>query len=307
MNDVVEDTELEVVHSYLTAMDPAGDRIAKTLRITLDQLYDGQHTGRYRWDQLFKTEKTHCGTLVEINLQREFGFEDGDKLDYSIMGHDVDCKYSQSNGGWMIPNEALGKLCLVVTADDAKATWSAGVIRARPEWLTKGGNRDGKVQLSAFGRRNVRWLGFPEMPLPKNLLLHLPQEDLAAIFSSGSGQQRVNELFRRVTGVPIWRGVVATVGRQADYMKRIRYDGGARSALRPEGIVIFGHKSAHQMISTRLGLPALASGESLSARIAKAAPGSAWAAQIDGAWWRLATESDPVVVAPLLPRVSGAS
>jgi hypothetical protein len=26
---------------------------------------------------LYKTEKTHFGTLVEINLQREFGFADG--------------------------------------------------------------------------------------------------------------------------------------------------------------------------------------------------------------------------------------
>ena len=49
----------------------------------LDQLYDGQRTGRYRWDQLRKTEKTHCGTLVEINMQREFLFEDGSKLDFS--------------------------------------------------------------------------------------------------------------------------------------------------------------------------------------------------------------------------------
>ncbi len=38
------------------------------------------------WDQLFKTEKTHCGTLVEINLHREFKFQDGTKLDYQIAG-----------------------------------------------------------------------------------------------------------------------------------------------------------------------------------------------------------------------------
>jgi hypothetical protein len=30
--------------------------------------WDGQHNGRYRWEQLHKTEKTHAGTLVEIAL-----------------------------------------------------------------------------------------------------------------------------------------------------------------------------------------------------------------------------------------------
>ena len=73
-------------------------------------LLDGQHTGRYRWDQLYKTEKTHFGTLVEINLQRAFGFADGQSMDFAIRGIDVDCKYSQSRGDWMIPPEAMGQL-----------------------------------------------------------------------------------------------------------------------------------------------------------------------------------------------------
>jgi len=75
-------------------------------------LLDGQHTGRYRWDQLYKTEKTHFGTLVEINLQREFGFADGVAMDFAICGIDVDCKYSQDRGEWMIPPEALGQIIL---------------------------------------------------------------------------------------------------------------------------------------------------------------------------------------------------
>lgn len=69
-------------------------------------LLDGQHTGRFRWDQLYKTEKAHAGTLIEINLQREFGFGDGLEMDYRIAGIDVDCKFSQTRGAWMIPPEA---------------------------------------------------------------------------------------------------------------------------------------------------------------------------------------------------------
>src|SRR2546430_14927054 len=95
-------------------LDADGTRSAAVLRETFDQLYDGQRTGRYRWDQLYKTEKTHCGTLVEINLQREFKFSDGRTLDYSIGGVDVDCKYSQRIDGWMIPSEARGHICLLV-------------------------------------------------------------------------------------------------------------------------------------------------------------------------------------------------
>ena len=47
--------------------DPRGERTAAVFRATYDQLYDGQHTGRFRWSQLYKTEKTHFGTLLEIN------------------------------------------------------------------------------------------------------------------------------------------------------------------------------------------------------------------------------------------------
>ena len=49
-----------------------------------------------RWDQLYKTEKTHFGTLVEINLQREFGFADGVAMDFAIQG--VDAPFAVLNG-----------------------------------------------------------------------------------------------------------------------------------------------------------------------------------------------------------------
>ena len=64
------DAELDAVEAELHRIDPAGAQVATVLRDTLDQLYDGQHTGRWSYDQLHKTEKTHMGTLVEINLHR---------------------------------------------------------------------------------------------------------------------------------------------------------------------------------------------------------------------------------------------
>ena len=261
------DSALEDVVRALVALDPDGSRMASTIRKTLDQLYNGQHTGRYRWDQLHKTEKTHCVTLVEINLQREFKFDDGDKLDYRIAGHEVDCKYSQGNGKWMIPNEARDELCLVVTADDLAGDWNAGVVRMTEERLSRGSNRDAKTTLNVQGRADIVWLQ-RDAELPPNILLHLPPDVVAAIFGERSGQRRINQLFRSVQGQRISRGVVATVARQDDYMKRVRYNGGARSMLRDEGILILGGDyAAHRIIARGVRIEVPEPGEVGSVRV----------------------------------------
>src|SRR5262249_3227255 len=204
----------------------------------LDMLLDGQHTGRYRWDQLHKTEKTHAGTLVEIALARSLRLADGAALDYTIAGADVDCKFSHRLGGWMIPPEADGELMLLVQASDEDGTWSAGLVRAVPGYLRPAGNRDGKRALNDRGRAAVRWL-HARAPLAENVLIRLPEADVAAIFAAGSGQQRVNELFRRAQRMRVSRTVVATVAMQDDYMKRVRGGGGGRGQLRGQGIGIF--------------------------------------------------------------------
>lgn len=302
----MSDPALEAVFREIAEADPSGERMAKTLRETIDQLYDGQHTGRFRWDQLYKTEKTHCGTLVEINLQRQFEFADGVNLDFKIAGVDVDCKYSQAHGGWMIPNEAHGELCLLVTADDASSRWSAGLVRADESKLNSGRNRDSKATLSADGRASISWLRLGAQ-LPPNVLLSLPEDDLDAIFALRSGQKRVNELFRRAQGRRIGRGVVATVAQQDDYMKRVRENGGARSQLQDEGIVILGDYTSHRLLAQRLGLERPERGESVSARLVKCGAGDAWSAEIDGQAWRVATDADAVEIAPRLPRLSVAS
>ncbi len=51
------DPELGRVAAELLAIDPDGSRIGTAVRGALDMLLDGQHTGRYRWDQLCKSEK----------------------------------------------------------------------------------------------------------------------------------------------------------------------------------------------------------------------------------------------------------
>lgn len=297
----VADEDLERVAAELRRLDPLGTRTAQVLRDTLDQLYDGQRTGRYRWDQLHKTEKTHCGTLVEINLHREFEFSDGMLLDYRISGVEVDCKYSQTLGGWMIPPEAHGHLCLLVWSSDATAEWSMGIVRTRVDRLNTGGNRDRKATLNTAGRAAITWL-FDHEPLPPNILLQLPRDVVDRVMGMQHGTQRINELFRNALGMRVGRGVVATVAQQVDYMKRVRAQGGARTALKPEGILVLGQYGSHLAVARALGVSEPGPGESVAVRVAAAAQTGPGVAEIGGHLWRVARSGDPVVQAPELPQ-----
>ncbi len=311
-----DDGELAAVAAELRGLDGDGSRMAAAIRGALDMLLDGQHTGRYRWEQLHKTEKTHAGTLVEIALARALRLADGTTLDYTIAGADVDCKFSHRVGGWMIPPEADRKLMLLVQASDEDGTWSAGLLRAAEANLRPAGNRDGKRALNDRGRAAVRWL-HSRAPLQENALIRLPERDVAAIFALPSGQQRVNELFRRAQRMRVSRTVVATVAMQDDYMKRVRGGGGARDQLRAEGIVIFGDYAGDQVLASALGLPRPGPGEFVSARLVPltrrpSVPGArapadghrdyARSIRLAGADWLLATAADPAVPAPALPR-----
>jgi Restriction endonuclease NaeI len=288
------------------SLDPDGKRIAKVLRRTYDMLLDGQHTGRYRWDQLYKTEKTHFGTLVEINLQREFKFADGTTMDFAIRGTDVDCKYSQDRADWMIPPEAVGQIILGLWASDDKGKWSLGLVRADDQLLTSSrGNRDLKRRLSAVGKAAVTWL-FRDRELPENALLRIPPANVTRIFTcSKFGTKRVDMLFRLAQQRIISRTVVATVAQQEDYMKRVRGNGGSRSSLRPEGIVIIGQYESHRRIAQALAVRTPGPGESVSVRLARRLPrhdGLPFVA-LNGEDWVVAQPDDPVEAAPILPDV----
>lgn len=269
-------------------------------------LLDGQHTGRYKWSQLHKTEKTHFGTLIEINLQREFKFTDGEKMDYSIDDIEVDCKFSQKLADWMIPPEAIGHILLGVWASDSQGIWSAGLIRAQEEFLTTSkGNRDGKRWLSKYGRSHIQWI-YRDLQLPENALLHIPEEKVDLVFNcSEYGTKRIDMLFRLAQKRPISRTVVATVAQQDDFMKRIRGNGGSRSSLKPEGIVILGQYSSHREIAETLKLPAPGPGESVSVRLAiqKAHHGDRPYIELDAKRWVVALPEDPDETAPDLPRI----
>lgn len=303
------DPGLDAVEDKLYRLDPTGDRIATVLRDTLDQLYDGQRTGRWNFSQLHKTEKTHMGTLVEINLHREYGFEDGDATDYRIAGIEVDCKYSMTFGGWTLPPEVFDQLALLVTSDDATASWRAGIVRVEEPWLNLGRNRDAKATLSKAGRERIRWMWPDHRRLAPNLFLALDPAVRDRIFNARArrgnqhGQARTNELFRSVHGRIIRRAELATVAQQDDFMKRARSTGGARTNLQPEGILVLGHQDNDPLVAAALGLPVPRKGEFVSARVVPARDERTDpVAEIAGERWALARADDAVVPAPVVPR-----
>ena len=280
--------------------------IGRAIRRSFDQVYDGQHTGRFHWAQLSKTEKTNVGSLVEIWLARELDLADGSTLDFQIAGREVDCKYSQRMGGWMLPPEVRGHIAMLVTADDYLGTWSVGFVRVTEERLHVATNRDAKSTLNPVGRQAIHWL-FIDAPLPPNALLRMPTDDAIAVMArskSGravSGQQRLDELFRRAEGLCISRTVIATVAQQEDPMKRVRSNGGSRSRLACEGYLLLGHYQSHRKVAMALGVPVPESGEIVSVRVCRASEqDSDPSALIEGERWRRWRAGDPSAEAPVL-------
>lgn len=292
------DPALTEVAQEIRRLSPDGSEWAGVVRHTFDMIYNGQETGRYRWDQLMKTEKTHVGTLFEINAQRVFGFPDGDSTDFRIAGHQVDAKWSQSDGGWMLPPEVFGELALLATGDDARSVWSLGLIRVTPEVRRERVNRDRKSQLTREGRDRITWL-WRDAPLRPNVLLQLPEDAVARVFAPTSGARRTDQLFREAEGLIVHRNAVAAVSRQLDHQKRVRYNGGSRSALRPEGYLILSGVY-HRALARGLSLPVPLRDEYVSVRVVPCEPGEG--VLLEGEWWRRARPDERVArPAPMLP------
>lgn len=277
-----QDIKIEDVASSIRNMRNAEARWASVVRQTYDSIYNGRETGRYKWDQLMKTEKTHFGTLFEIYAQREFQFEDGDATDFRIAGHQVDAKWSQRMGGWMLPPEVFGRIALVATGDDRESVWSLGLVRVSEINRSKKGNRDQKSSLSKSGREDIRWI-WKDAQLRPNVLLQLPGDAVARIFSFSSGQQRVDELFRQAEGCIVHRTIVETAAIQLDAQKRVRYNGGSRSRLAPEGYIILSG-TYHADLAARLGIPVPLRDEYISVRVIES--NETAAVEIDGRRWR---------------------
>lgn len=277
------DPRLDKVTAWFRSVPEMQTRFGAAIRQSFDEVFDGQRTGRYHLGQLSKVEKAYIGTKVEIVVEAEFGLQRGHRMDYLIANEEVDAKWSMRSGGWMIPTEALGELCLCLTADDINGVFSVGLIRATEDRLTGSRNKDSKGRLSPEAQASIAWLAH-EAPLPENLLLHLEEATRNAVLDPNlSGQRRINELFQRVQERIIRREVVLTVAQQDDGPKRVR---DARKHLDAFGIEILGHQGEDPAAARVFGLPVPRKGEWVSVTVVDAEQSEPGAALVRGNWKR---------------------
>jgi hypothetical protein len=173
-------------------------------------------------------------------------------MDFDVNGVDVDCKWSRRFGGWQIPPEAVGHICLLIHGDDITGEIAVGLLRIREEILV-GGNRDGKRTIqSPGGIGEIRWLVAPGTPIPENFLMGLRQQDRDAILAPRGGDARAMELFRRCEGMVIYRHTIEAIGQQLDEARRFR--GETRAKLLEQGFeVLNGHWKPQRRRAMELG------------------------------------------------------
>jgi len=232
--------------------------IGRILRRSIDRVVQTPKTNRLFYEDLESTEKTYIGTCVEIDLRSELKLPKGPHMDLLVAGQDTDVKCSRLFGGWMIPEEAYGKACVLITADDSTARFHAGIVVAKVDYLRSGKNKDKKLGLKAKARVNIRWL-FQGEPYPPNFWLGVSKETVQRISAGSSGNERMTTFVREVIDRPFSRKIVEDVGAQDDFMRRIRADSAARKGTRDvllrEGVlVVHGHKTKTRQMMKRFGI-----------------------------------------------------
>jgi hypothetical protein len=214
------------------------EKLRSFFRSAIDEVIDTARTGRYFLSDLEKTEKTYLGTKFEILLRDWLQVPKGVVLDLLIGGHEVDVKSTTGGAsGWMIPPEAVDQLCVLLRVNEVRSTCAVGLVRARPEYLRAGANRDAKTSFSAAGTQNIWWLVLDFGYTPNFWTLITP-ELRSRIMSAGGGKKRLAMLFENCLETPISRVLIASIAAQDDFMKRIRRNSGARDILARKGIAI---------------------------------------------------------------------
>jgi hypothetical protein len=176
------------------------------LRDCLDRAIDGGRTGRFVVDDVQQSAKTAIGTDVEIAVRNAMGVPKGAVLDLLVDGIETDVKWSTGSKGspgqaWMIPDEALGRIVLLVTAYDTPGAsyFAAGLLRVPADGSgLSAPNKDNKRGLKAATReQSVLWL-HKQTPMPANFVLSLPEDVRQAVLAASGGSARIETAVRLV-------------------------------------------------------------------------------------------------------------
>ncbi|BCJ51842.1 hypothetical protein Asp14428_33170 [Actinoplanes sp. NBRC 14428] len=176
------DRELDIATAFFAP--DAVDRMGAIIRKGTDEVIATARTRRWTLDQCNDQEKGYLGVNIENIVRGEYDLDEGlAGMDFDVNGVDVDCKWSRNFGGWQIPPEATGHICLLVYGDDIAGDMAVGLLRIREEILV-GGNRDAKRTIqSPGGISEIRWLIQPGTPIPENFLMNLRKQDRDAILA----------------------------------------------------------------------------------------------------------------------------
>ena len=229
------------------------EKLRSFFRSAIDEVIDTARTGRFFLSQLEKTEKTYLGTKFEILLRDWLQLPRGVVLDLLVGGSEVDVKSTTGGkSGWMIPPEAVDRLCVLLRVNETKSTCAVGLVRARTAYLRPGANRDAKTSFSAQGTRNIWWLVL-DFPYTPNFWTVIDEDLRERIMAPDGGSERLAALFENCIGFPVSRVVIASIGAQDDFMRRIRRGGGARDFLSPRGIAIL-YSETDRKLLLKLGI-----------------------------------------------------
>jgi hypothetical protein len=302
--------DLFEIAQWFENQEDARRRCGFVFRDALDFMLDGQHTGRWHYDHLSKTEKTHLGSMLEITFAKEFEIQEGSLIDWHVAGQDLDCKFSRNMYGWEFPLEMYAQNystghkniidhpAFVTWMCDDTSEWAVGLVRVsdqllrfhsdgRPRW-----NGDRKRKIADEHQSEIYWLfGGLQNDLPRNALLDLsPEERAGALDSTTSGDIRMRVLFTAVQKQLIDRGTILTVGQQDDSPRRAR---ASRTLLGASGIALLGHQEGHPDVARALGLPVCEKGQWLSVRLVEVDEHSTRRKVLHRQrWWAIAAEGE---------------
>jgi len=147
----------KVIRSITTTYDFAR-RCTTVIRKARDYVIDAKNLNRTTIAECEKAEKTIFGMKVEAYLRNEFvSWEQGDKLDFKINGVEVDSKATVGKT-WMIPQEAVGEICLLTNLNEKANAFKIGLLIANKYALSNSCNQDRKHHVSARGKQRIHWL-----------------------------------------------------------------------------------------------------------------------------------------------------
>ncbi|MEU8764248.1 NaeI family type II restriction endonuclease [Streptomyces sp. NPDC048659] len=192
--------------------------------------------------------------------------------------------------------ENAGGVFLLVGADDARARWSAGLLRLRPEHLAPGDPQTGLVLTQEALRGAVLWL-HREAPLPENVLLGLDPETRDGILAEPDDVARTAALFRSVTRRRVAASTLRAFVRAKEEDRTVRLAGGA---LREEGLLLLRGNPRGRETARTLRLPVPEPDEYVCVALTRrrSEHGSRPSVVADGAAWVVALDDDELVPLP---------